>query len=153
MPNLTSTRDEKAVEKEIVALENRYWQAIQKHDADAALSMTDDPCIVAGPSGVSRVDRSAFREMMKNASYTLHDFEVKKPQMRLLNDDMALLAYEVHEDMTVEGKRLGIEAAETSVWTKRGGRWVCALHTESLRGDPFGRDKGGRTEPQVRLTS
>ena len=65
------------------------------------------------------MDRDTFTKMMKNANYTLHGFEVKKPEMRLLNDDVALLAYEVHEDMTVDGKRLGIDAAETSVWTRR----------------------------------
>ncbi len=153
MPTLTNTREEKTVEKELLGLENRYWKAIQDRDADTALSMTDDPCLVAGATGVNRVDRDSFIKMMKNAKYTLHAFEVKKPEMRLLNDDVALLAYEVHEDMTVDGKRLGIDAAESSVWKRRDGKWVCALHTESLKGDPFGRDKGARTEPQVRLTS
>jgi ketosteroid isomerase-like protein len=141
MPTLTNTREEKTVEREILGLENRYWKAIQNRDAETALSMTDDPCLVAGASGVSLVDRNTFSKMMKNASYTLHDFELRKPEMRLLNDDVALLAYEVHEDMTVEGKRLSFEAAETSVWTRQDGKWVCALHTESLKGDPFGRDK------------
>lgn len=153
MPTLTNTRDEKAVEKEIVGLENRYWKAIKDRDAETALSMTDDPCIVAGATGVERVDRNKFMKMMQNASYKLHDFELKKPDLRLLNSDTALLAYEVHEDMTVDGQRLGIDAAETSVWVKRGGRWVCALHTEALKGDPFGRDKTAQPSPNVRLSS
>ena len=144
MPTLTNDRDEKAVEKELLGLEKRYWKAIQDRDADTALSMTDDPCIVAGATGIARIDRNNFMKMMQNASYTLHGFEVKKPELRLLNDDVALLAYEVHEDMTVEGKRLSIDAAETSVWTREDGKWVCALHTESLKGDPFGRDKMAR---------
>jgi hypothetical protein len=141
MPTLTNTREEKAVERELLGLEHRYWKAIQERDAETALSMTDDPCLVAGASGVSLVDRNSFTKMMKNASYTLHDFEVTKPEIRLLNEDVALLAYEVHEDMTVDGKRLRIEAAETSVWTRQDGEWRCSLHTESLKGDPFGRDK------------
>jgi hypothetical protein len=24
---------------------------------------------------------------------------------------------------------------------RRGGRWVCALHTEAIAGDPYGRDR------------
>jgi hypothetical protein len=28
-----------------------------------------------------------------------------------------------------------------STWVRRNGGWVCALHTESILGDPFGRDK------------
>ena len=33
------------------------------------------------------------------------------------------------------------DAADASTWVRRNGRWVCALHTESLKGDPFGRDR------------
>jgi ketosteroid isomerase-like protein len=141
MPTLTNTREEKAVEREILGLENRYWEAIQDRDVDTALSMTDDPCLVAGATGIARIERDNLMKMMKNAKYTLHSFEVKKPEMRLVNGDVALLAYEVREDMTVDGKRLSIDAAESSVWTRHDGKWVCALHTESLKGDPFGRDR------------
>lgn len=31
------------------------------------------------------------------------------------------------------------EAFDSSVWVHRIGHWVCAVHTESLAGDPFGR--------------
>ena len=48
--------------------------------------MTDDPCIVAGATGVARIDRNKFMKMMQNASYKLHDFELKKPDLRLLNE-------------------------------------------------------------------
>jgi hypothetical protein len=31
--------------------------------------------------------------------------------------------------------------ADASPWVQRDRRWVCALHTESIAGDPFGRGK------------
>lgn len=48
----------------------------------------------------------------------------------------------MHEELTVDGKRVALDAADASTWVRRNGRWVCALHTESLAGDPFGRDRG-----------
>jgi hypothetical protein len=54
---------------------------------------------------------------------------------------VALVGYKVHEDLTVDGKSVSLDAADTSTWVRRDGRWVCALHTESLLGDPFGRDR------------
>jgi hypothetical protein len=33
------------------------------------------------------------------------------------------------------------KGAYRSTSTRRGGRWLCALHTESLAGDPFARDR------------
>ena len=51
------------------------------------------------------------------------------------------MAYQVHEELTVEGKPLTLDAADASTWVRRDGTWRCALHTESIAGDPFGRDR------------
>ena len=52
--------------------------------------------------------------------------------VRLLGDDVAIVAYTVREELTVDGKPLTLEAADSSTWVRRDGRWVCALHTEAL---------------------
>jgi hypothetical protein len=41
----------------------------------------------------------------------------------------------------VEGEAVSFDAYDTSVWVRDGGGWKCALHTESLVGDSFGRDR------------
>jgi uncharacterized protein (TIGR02246 family) len=130
------------IEQELLGLEKRYWQAIKDKDFEAALALTDDPCILAGAQGVQSIGRDQFESMMNSANYTLHDFELSEDaQVRMLGDNVAVLAYEVREELTVEGKPLTLEAAEASTWVKRNGKWVCALHTESITGDPFGRDR------------
>lgn len=129
------------VERELLKLEERYWQAIQDRDVDAALRLTDDTCIVAGAQGVASIDRQGFINMMNAPNYILNKFKLKDPEVRLLGDDIAILAYKVHEDLTVEGKDLVVDAADASMWVRRDGRWVCAMHTESILGDPFGRDR------------
>jgi hypothetical protein len=80
---------------------------------------------------------------MPRALYSAPWFGGLRPEVRLLGGDVAVLAYTVHEELTVEGKRVTLDAADASTWVRRDGRWVCALHTESLRGDPFGRDRLG----------
>ena len=132
----------KAVEHELLALEKQYWQAIKDKDVEAAMRLTDDPCFVTGAQGIGRIDRKGLAAMMSAAPYTLHDFTVHDDaQVRLLRDDVAILAYNVHEELTVDGKSVTLEAADSSTWVCRDGRWVCALHTEAITGDPFGRDQ------------
>ena len=136
----------RTIEQELIGLEKQYWQAIKDKDADTAMRLSDDPCIVTGAQGVGRLDRSTLAGMMKTASYTLNDFTISDDaQVRLLGDDVAVLAYNVHEELTVEGKPVTLDAADASTWVRRNGRWVCALHTESLKGDPFGRDRRATT--------
>jgi hypothetical protein len=137
------------IEKQLVTLEKEYWQAIKDKDTAAALRLTDDPCIVAGAQGVASFHREQFEQMMGMANYTLDDFELSNVECRALGNDVAILAYKVKEDLTLEGKEITLEAAESSTWVRRGGKWRCALHTESILGDPFGRDRNGKSAPSA----
>ena len=131
------------IEKELVSLERQFWQALKEKNVDAALALTDDPCIVTGAQGVARINRAAFEKMMTGASWTLRSFELddKDVQVRMLGNDVGLVAYKVREQLTVDGVPVTLEASDASTWVRRDGHWLCALHTEAVAGDPFGRDR------------
>jgi ketosteroid isomerase-like protein len=131
-----------AVEKEVLDMERQYWQAMQDQDAGAVERLTDDTCIVAGAQGVGQISNRDVAKMMKSPTYTLQSFELEEgAQVRLLSPDIAVVAYRVREELTVQGKPVTLKAADTSTWIRRDGRWRCASHTESVTGDPFGRDR------------
>ena len=131
----------KRLERELLSLETNYWQALQDNDVDAALELTDDPCVVVGGQGVGCVDHSTYRSMMQDATWKIVDFKIGDDvQIRMLGRNTAIVAYSVHEDLTVDGEDVSLDAADSSTWIRRDGRWVCALHTESIAGDPFGRN-------------
>ena len=139
---MDKSMDNMKVEKEILELERRYWRALQDNDIEAAVELTDFPCIVAGPSGVQKVDRKAFEKMMSNPSYTIRKVDFgAKPQIRMVSDDCVVVAYQIHEDVTVDGKATSLDAADSSAWIHRDGQWRCALHSEAIAGDAFGRDR------------
>jgi ketosteroid isomerase-like protein len=129
------------IEAKLMDHEKQYWQAIKDRDVPAAMRLTDDPCIITGAQGVARITKTAFAGMLQAGGWTLHEVTLSDMQLRLLGDDVAIIAYKVKELLTVDGKPLTIEAADSSTWVRREGQWVCALHTEALLGDPFGRDK------------
>jgi hypothetical protein len=130
-----------AIKAELLKCERDYWQSIQDQNPEAARRLTNFPCIVTGAQGVAAMDERSFAAAMNGGRRTLNAFRLDDAQVRLLSDDIAIVAYKVHEDMTVDGKPLSLDAADASVWIKRDGQWQCALHTESLAGDPFGRDR------------
>jgi len=130
------------IEKELVELETQYWQAIKDKDVEVAMQLTDDTCVVTGAQGAASIDRKAFAGMLNSPTWTLNAFEfIGDVIARAVTDDVAVVAYKVREQLTVDGKPLTLDAADASTWVRRDGRWLCALHTESIAGDPFGRDR------------
>lgn len=131
-----------ALEQELIAAEQRYWQALQDNDVETALRLTDFPCLVTGPQGIGLVDEKAFASMMKDAQYSVDRFRFgDEVKVRVVSDDVAIVAYTAHEELTVEGAQIALDLVDASTWIRRDGAWRCAVHTESLAGDPFGRDR------------
>jgi ketosteroid isomerase-like protein len=122
-----------------VGLEKQYWNAIKDRDASTAAALSEDPCVVVGAQGVSELDSARLAKMLDSATYELKDFELDDIHVRRVTDDVAVVAYEVSEDLVVEGKKVKLKAYDSSVWLRRGGQWACVVHTESIAGDPFGR--------------
>ena len=131
-------------EKELLALENKYWTSIKENDMATADELTADPCIVTGPQGASRIDKTTFRKMMEKPNWTLLDYQIKNAEVQQLTSDVAIIGYNVHVVARYKGEDVTLDAADASTWVKKNGSWVCALHTEAPLGDPFGRDR--RTE-------
>jgi hypothetical protein len=127
----------------LLDLERRFWDAMKAKDASVAERMTDDGCIVVGAQGVSMIDRKTMGKLTTEGTWELehYDIEERKAQIRLVGDDVAIVAYPVTERVFVDGQRVPLAANDASVWVRRDGEWVCALHTESLAGDPYGRDR------------
>lgn len=128
-----------ATKQELLALEKQYWNAIKEKDAATATSLSDEPCVVVGAQGVGEMGKSELAKMLEGASYELNAFSLEDVHMRQISNDVVAMAYKVKEDLVVDGQKIKLEAFDSSVWVRRGGKWVCVVHTESLAGDPFGR--------------
>ena len=127
--------------KKLLELENQFWKAFQERDGSAAARLSDEPSLLAGAQGVSSLDRKTIASMFESLDSQLESFELKSPQVRFLTSDVAVVAYTVHEELIVDGQPVALDAADSSTWIRRDGSWCCAVHSESLLGDPFGRDR------------
>lgn len=132
------------VEQELKNLENKFWTAMVNRDVETMIDLTDETCILTGAEGVSKIRREDLRAMSKQANYTISSFDIRDWNVTVLNDDTAVVAYKVNEQLTVDGEPVSLTAADSSTWIRKNGKWVCCLHTESFAGDSFGRDKAQR---------
>lgn len=130
-----------AMDAKILELENEFWESMKANNTEAALKLSADPCLVAGSQGVARIKKKDFAKMMSEGNWKLLDFHLDDVKFEQISDDVAVICYKVHEDLTVDGKPVSLDAADTSTWVRKNGNWVCAMHSESIIGDPFGRDR------------
>lgn len=118
---------------ELIDLENRFWQSLVDEDADAALSMLDEPSMMVSSHGAMEFDHAKYREMAEKGSMVVKSFELSDMQVAFPTDTTAVVTYRVKQSMGERGKSAEIqqEMADSSVWTKKNGHWLCAMHTET----------------------
>jgi len=132
-----------AEQEALLDRERQFWDAMRTKDARVTERMTDDGCIVVGAQGVSAIDRKTMAKLTAEGQWELEQYSIddRNAKVRFVGDDVAIVAYKVTERVVVDGQTLPLEANDSSVWVRRNGEWLCAMHTESLAGDPYGRDR------------
>ncbi len=138
MANATATASS---DEEILALEREFWDAMAAKDAGVATRLTADQSIVTGAQGVGVISKKDMGAMLQSGAWELKRYEFANIKVIRPDENTAVIGYSVKEDLVVEGKPLTLEANDSSLWVRRGGTWQCALHTEAVKGDPFGRDR------------
>ena len=144
MTTMTHTMTNRITDQELLALERQYWDAIKARDARTVNQLTDEASTVAGASGVSGWNPEAVAKAFEAPQYTVKDYRIDPQTVRVnrISDDVVSIAYGVHEDIEMsDGKPVKLDAFDTSVWKLGDNGWTCVLHTESIKGDPYGRDR------------
>jgi hypothetical protein len=143
MTTMTPTMSRTISDQELLALERSYWDALKERDFRTIGRLTAEDSTVAGASGVAGVDPRSIQKQIESAPYTINDYRIDPQTVRInrLCDDTVAISYGVHEDLKVDGKPVQLDAFDMSVWKQAENGWTCVLHTESLKGDAFGRDR------------
>ena len=129
------------IDREIMGLEREYWDSMISKDPKVASRLTADESVIVGAQGVSTVTSKTIGPMVQSDGWTLKRYDFSNVKVTAPGPDIAIVGYHVTEELEVEGKRLTMEANDSSTWIRQNGKWLCAAHTESIAGDPFGRDR------------
>jgi hypothetical protein len=133
--------DTMAIADEILDLEHRFWQTMISRDVETATALMGDSSIITGAQGVSQIDKASFARMLTGGAWKLLDYNFDEVKVIAPTADVAVIGYKVVEHVEFEGRSIELRAADASTWVRQAGEWVCVLHTESVLGDPFGRDR------------
>ena len=119
----------------IERLETEFWQSMVDKDADRAVTMIADECLITGPQGTMRSDPADYKRMTEQGEWELDQFEFSDVQVIFPQDDTAIIAYNVHQTGSMKGQEMDLNCADSSTWVRDGDEWKCALHTETIIGE------------------
>ena len=119
----------------IERLETEFWQSMVDKDADKAMTMIADECLITGPQGTMRSDPADYKRMTEEGDWELDQFEFSDVQVIFPQDDTAIITYKVHQTGSMKGQEMDLNCADSTTWVKDGDEWKCALHTETIIGE------------------
>ena len=116
----------------IVKLEKTFWQSMVDKDADKAMKMIAEECLITGPRGTMRSDPEDYKRMTEQGSWELDEFEFSDVEVIFPAEDTAIIAYKVHQTGTMKDQEMDLTCADSTTWVRDGREWKCALHTETI---------------------
>ncbi len=124
----TKMSKDSKVEAQIIALEKAGWEAWKnKNGAWFQTNLTDDYLLVNsdGVNNKSQVVKSTASDC-EIKSYSLDNFK-----FLMLDKNSALITFTGMQDGVCSGKTIPANVRASSVYVKRGGKWLNAFYTET----------------------
>ena len=120
-------------EKDLIALENKFWKSLVDQDAEAAIGLLNDTALMVSPHGSMQFDHAAYRKMATQGTMTVTAYELSDMKVTFPNPSTAILTYGVKQTMKprAKGESYVEEMNDSSTWVKVGNDWKCVMHTES----------------------
>ncbi len=146
----TPTSKDSKVEAQIIALEKAGWEAWKNKNAAWFQTNLADEALQVGGAGVlnkSQIVKTAGTDC-EVKSFSLDDFK-----FLMLDKNSALIAFTGKQDGVCGGNTIPAKVYSTSVYVKRGGKWLNALYTETAdQGTPVANQSGSSAEQAIRQT-
>lgn len=117
---------------EIIGLEKSYWDAMKSKDGGRTAELSGKNAIVTGPKGVMSISKSKMSEMTQEGKWTLESYEFDDVEVATPTPDVAIIAYTVKQDVTMDGKAQPLRAADSSTWIRGPQGWECHAHSETM---------------------
>jgi ketosteroid isomerase-like protein len=121
------------IQKELLANERKFWDAIRDADSDKLASMTAETYTFVMGDGVFNFNRDEFVNMMTRGDFKMIDFDIDldNATVRELGRDAVAIVFKSHWTYERAGKRDETSNTTTAVWINEGGSWKCAFDAET----------------------
>jgi Domain of unknown function (DUF4440) len=121
--------DQAAVEKTLIANENKIAEAIAKGDVKTAQSIIAADGWSADPGGF--MPAAEFFKMVGSGQVKIATYKMSDYKFIWVNPTTAVLGYVWTGKGSMAGQPFPEKVHASTVWTKRGANWVAVFHQET----------------------
>ena len=123
----TKMSKDSKMEAQLIANERAVWKSAIDGKFDVFSNwLTEDYQGLYPDQSTTKTSEIALVRQMKFKRVDLSDFKVQ-----MLDKNNAIVMYENDSEITLpDGIDVSARSRQTSVWTKRGGKWQVAYHTD-----------------------
>lgn len=125
--NMASNESENSIEATLIAREKEVWEFIKKKDVQGFSSALADDQLYVNGDGV----HTKAETVKSVAEGTLSDYSLDEWKVLMIDKDTALVTYKVTVKGTVNGQEVSSVTRESTVWARRGGKWLGVFHQDT----------------------
>ena len=114
----------------LIAYENETWRLIKRKDLKGFASYLAEEFYDIFPDGEERT-KPELLAFLSGAD--LKDYRLSNFRVTMLNEDAAIITYQVDARAFIQGREISMNNSVTSGWAKRCGRWLNVSAVASAR--------------------
>ena len=119
--------DKPKAEAELIANENKVWDALKNKDASVFQALLADDARHVSPNGL--IGKSQAIQNMDTC--TMNSYSVGGFQVLWAGEETAIVNYSAKVDAVCGSDAVTSPLSVTTVWVRRAGNWVAFFHQES----------------------
>lgn len=124
-----ASKGKSSLEETIISMERRAWDAVKARDTKAFSDLFAADGVMVDAGGMTT--RTAFFQSLPDLTIT--DYTLSDLKVTMIGKDTALITYKADVKGSFKGQAFPPNTTYTSsIWTKRGGKWVAVYHQETM---------------------
>ena len=125
----TPRTEKDALEQALIDLEKQSWEAWKKRDGKFFENFLSDDHVEVGLSGPA--NKAQIVAFVGSPVCFVRSFNVDSFKLTVFDGDTALLTYRAEQDTSCGGKAVPSPAWASSLYMKRGDRWLNAVYQQT----------------------
>ena len=118
-----------ALEAELTVMEKQSWDAWQKRDGAFFSNFLSDDHVEVGDQGIA--GKKAVVGVVGSPVCVVKSYDVDSFSLTVIDADTALLNYHARQDTLCNGQPVPSPAWVSSLYVRRGGRWLNVLYQQT----------------------